>query len=500
MNTANGGLLTLPPGVVSQAVTASRLAAEGAGGEAAQHVLDRAADHGLVTISDRRGRRWALRHWAVAATTMAANAAMLDSASWTSTRRQASPWPGSPGRRPAHPGCQQWVGKLIALDGRPDPAACMWTARSSRSRATWPRSAPQAFHPNCSTGSAPWRIGQTGPPPEPPVTVQQAPKSDQTRAAETCSSKWQDRRRVAITPAARRPAAPVQVAGPASGRRHPRSQVEGPPQGQRGHIAASPRSLPLSSPEPTPAAPAPETAPAAPPAAPPAPVPAPPPAPAPAPSEPPAAEGETPDVAKLRKESAGYRTRLREEEAARKAVEERCRRSRARPPRQTPSARRWPRCRRCSTPRPPRTTHPTPGSWPSSSPPPRPNATGRRPPLRPASANSPSAPASPQAFAAAQADPALTEAVLIASGALGKLDPTADTFAADLESACEAAVDGNPKLKIAPVAVRSGAEIPGGSGGTDQLTLEQVRDMAKSNPSALEKARKDGRLRNLGIG
>jgi hypothetical protein len=103
----------------------------------------------------------------------------------------------------------------------------------------------------------------------------------------------------------------------------------------------------------------------------------------------------------------------------------------------------------------------------------------------------------PTAFARHSADPELTTAVLTASGALTTLDPTAATFAADLASAVEAAVAANPKLKIAPVAVRSGAEIPGGSGGTDQLTLEQVQSM---KPAEIDAARKAGRLKSLGIG
>jgi len=47
------------------------------------------------------------------------------------------------------------------------------------------------------------------------------------------------------------------------------------------------------------------------------------------------------------------------------------------------------------------------------------------------------------------------------------------------------------------VAVRSGAEIPGRTGGSDQLTLEQVKELAKKDPAALEKARKEGRLKNV---
>lgn len=104
----------------------------------------------------------------------------------------------------------------------------------------------------------------------------------------------------------------------------------------------------------------------------------------------------------------------------------------------------------------------------------------------------------PGVLAKANADPTLTEAVLTANGALAKLDPAADSFAADLESAVAAAVDANPRLKVAPVAARSGAEIPGRSGGSEQLTREQVAQLAKT-PGALDKARREGRLKSLGI-
>jgi hypothetical protein len=105
----------------------------------------------------------------------------------------------------------------------------------------------------------------------------------------------------------------------------------------------------------------------------------------------------------------------------------------------------------------------------------------------------------PTVFQKTGAQPDLTTAVLTANGTLSTLDPTSATFAADLESAVIAALESHPALKIAPVAVRSGTEIAGRSGGTDQLTREQVAELAKT-PGALEKARKEGRLKNLGIG
>lgn len=105
----------------------------------------------------------------------------------------------------------------------------------------------------------------------------------------------------------------------------------------------------------------------------------------------------------------------------------------------------------------------------------------------------------PNAVSKASADPGLTEAVLTASGVLAKLDPSSDSFAADLESAVAAAVEANPRLKVAPVATRSGAPIPGRSGGDGQLTREDVQKMAKSDPEGLVKAQKEGRLRSLGV-
>lgn len=88
----------------------------------------------------------------------------------------------------------------------------------------------------------------------------------------------------------------------------------------------------------------------------------------------------------------------------------------------------------------------------------------------------------------------LTTKVLAADGTLASLDPSSDSFASDLESAVTAALESHPQLKVAPVAVRSGAEITGRSGGSDQLTLEQVRGM---KPADIEKARTEGRLKNL---
>jgi len=233
--------------------------------------------------------------------------------------------------------------------------------------------------------------------------------------------------------------------------------------------------------------------PAAPPA-PPAPVPAPPPAPAPpAPVEP---EGESPDIAKVRKEAASYRTKLREAEAKQAQFEQQLaeltgKATEADTLKETLAA-----LQKVLNPEAPTEDAPDPGKLAEQLAAAQAERDRERAAADARIRELTVRTALPAAFSAAQADPTLTEAVLIATGALGKLDPTAQTFAADLESAVKAAVDANPKLKTAPVAVRSGAEIPGGSGGTDQLTLEQVRAM---KPADIDAARKAGRLRSLGF-
>lgn len=102
----------------------------------------------------------------------------------------------------------------------------------------------------------------------------------------------------------------------------------------------------------------------------------------------------------------------------------------------------------------------------------------------------------PAAMAKANAKPGITEKVLKADGVLAKLDPTSPSFVADLESAIAAAVEADPDLKIAPAAKphRSGAEIPGRSGGSDQLTREQLKGMT---PAEINKARESGQLKKL---
>jgi len=76
-----------------------------------------------------------------------------------------------------------------------------------------------------------------------------------------------------------------------------------------------------------------------------------------------------------------------------------------------------------------------------------------------------------------------------------KLDPSSETFKADLASAIEAAVAANPKLKVAPVATRSGAEIAGRSGATDQIT--DRAKIASMSPEEIAKATADGRFSRL---
>lgn len=106
----------------------------------------------------------------------------------------------------------------------------------------------------------------------------------------------------------------------------------------------------------------------------------------------------------------------------------------------------------------------------------------------------------PAAAAKAGVDAAALADSMSFRTAAAQLDPASDTFAADLESAVAAAAEANPKLKTAPVAVRSGSEITGRSGGVDQLTREQVAELRKKDPEGLVQAMKDGRLRSLGVG
>lgn len=104
----------------------------------------------------------------------------------------------------------------------------------------------------------------------------------------------------------------------------------------------------------------------------------------------------------------------------------------------------------------------------------------------------------PAVFAKLDAKPGLTTKVLKADGVLQELDPSSKTFAADLESAVKTALAEDPSLKVAPVVAKTGTEPTGRSGGSNQLTREQIAELAKT-PGALDKARREGRLKSLGI-
>ncbi|WP_371538397.1 hypothetical protein OG210_21915 [Streptomyces sp. NBC_00466] len=85
------------------------------------------------------------------------------------------------------------------------------------------------------------------------------------------------------------------------------------------------------------------------------------------------------------------------------------------------------------------------------------------------------------------------------SKAIGKLDPSADTFAANVESAIKKAVESNSRLKAQtapPVPFKGGVDMAGGTGGKRQLTAAEVDKLAKSNPEALVKAQEDGLLKD----
>jgi hypothetical protein len=80
--------------------------------------------------------------------------------------------------------------------------------------------------------------------------------------------------------------------------------------------------------------------------------------------------------------------------------------------------------------------------------------------------------------------------------AISKLDPAADTFAANVESAIKKAVEAHPRLKAQgapPVPARGGVDMAGGTSGKRQLTAAEV---AKLSPEELVKAREDGLLKD----
>jgi hypothetical protein len=91
-----------------------------------------------------------------------------------------------------------------------------------------------------------------------------------------------------------------------------------------------------------------------------------------------------------------------------------------------------------------------------------------------------------------QADHGLTVAVLKAGGHLDKLDPSSETFPADLVSLVSSQLEANPRLKVAPVVTKTGTEPIGRTGGTDQITTLQGM-----TPEQIVEAQRAGRLRTL---
>jgi hypothetical protein len=79
---------------------------------------------------------------------------------------------------------------------------------------------------------------------------------------------------------------------------------------------------------------------------------------------------------------------------------------------------------------------------------------------------------------------------------IADLDPTDDGFAAAVETAVRDAVRERPSLKSTTAPPRSGnADMTsGGAAGTGQLTRADLKNMS---PKAIEKARADGRLKDL---
>lgn len=210
-----------------------------------------------------------------------------------------------------------------------------------------------------------------------------------------------------------------------------------------------------------------------------------------------APEGENPEIARLRREAANYRTKLRDEEAARQAEAEKLAETEKNA---TELRDMLAKLQQVLNPDAPTEEAPDPVKLAEQL------AAAEQ--AREALAAEKDAKireltvkaALPGVLSKAQADPDLTVAVLTASGALGTLDPTADTFASDLEAVVAAAVDKNPKLRTTPAVVRSGAEVPGGSPASNQLTREDVARLSKDDPAALVKAMSDGRLKGLGVG
>lgn len=82
--------------------------------------------------------------------------------------------------------------------------------------------------------------------------------------------------------------------------------------------------------------------------------------------------------------------------------------------------------------------------------------------------------------------------------AVAKLDPSADTFAANVEAAIKKAVESNARLKAStttPVPPKGGFDMNNGGGGKRQLTAAEVEHLSKTDPEALVKAQEDGLLK-----
>jgi hypothetical protein len=97
-----------------------------------------------------------------------------------------------------------------------------------------------------------------------------------------------------------------------------------------------------------------------------------------------------------------------------------------------------------------------------------------------------------RAFRKHGADTDLLLPYLRGSAALEKLDPTSETFDAEVSAMVKNLLEKNPKLKASgPVPRQNGGEFPGGKPPTQQLTRDQLKGMA---PEAIEAARQAGQL------
>ena len=92
------------------------------------------------------------------------------------------------------------------------------------------------------------------------------------------------------------------------------------------------------------------------------------------------------------------------------------------------------------------------------------------------------------------ADEDLLAAVLAHKGDLGKLDPTSEDFATQLDALVKSTVESNPKLKAVRATGASGIELSGGTGEQGQITEQQLKTMS---PEQIVAAQSKGLLRNL---